>query len=76
MRILLICIICNIGSILALEEYNPIRSDRIIGGSIARQNQFPYQVALIISLPGSGQTFCAGSILSVHYALSKLIAKF
>jgi secreted trypsin-like serine protease len=47
-----------------------VRSDRIMGGQVARRNQFPYQVALILSLPGTQQTFCSGSIISNHFILT------
>lgn len=51
-------------------EMQNVRSDRIMGGQIARRNQFPYQVALVLSLPNNFQTFCSGSILNNHFILT------
>lgn len=39
---------------------------RIVGGSVASRNQFPYQVALIINNSG----FCGGSIISNAWVLT------
>jgi len=39
---------------------------RIVGGSVAARNQFPYQVALIINNSG----FCGGSIISNTWVLT------
>lgn len=39
---------------------------RIVGGSTATRNQFPYQVALIINNSG----FCGGSIISNTWVLT------
>jgi secreted trypsin-like serine protease len=82
MKFSVICLVFGIACCaLSVESYvlqehdetgqsNRVRTDRIMGGQIARRNQFPYQVALILSLPGNQQTFCAGSILNNNYILS------
>lgn len=75
MKVFLVCLLWNIGLVLSATEYNIVRNDRIIGGSIARRNQFPYQVAIIITLGNGGQTFCAGSILNNNYILSNFFRK-
>ncbi|XP_030753179.1 brachyurin-like [Sitophilus oryzae] len=42
---------------------------RIIGGSEATPNSFPYQVALFIEFP-HGRSFCGGSLISNNYVLT------
>lgn len=52
------------------------RDIRIVGGSVARQNQFPHSVALILHLrpaPGERQpmsSFCGGSVIHASYILT------
>lgn len=42
---------------------------RITGGDFATANQFPYQAALIITLP-TEQSFCGGSLISNNFILT------
>lgn len=52
------------------------RDLRIVGGSVARQNQFPHSVALILHLrPAEGErqsmsSFCGGSVIHASYILT------
>lgn len=42
---------------------------RVTGGAISSPNQFPYQAALVISLP-TEQSFCGGSLISTNFVLT------
>lgn len=42
---------------------------RVTGGSFANQNQFPYQAALVITLP-TEQSFCGGSLITTNFVLT------
>lgn len=42
---------------------------RVTGGQIAMSNQFPYQAALVITLP-TEQSFCGGSLISNYFILT------
>lgn len=42
---------------------------RIIGGTIATPNQFPYQAGILLRLPKK-RAWCGGSIISVEYILT------
>lgn len=44
-------------------------ASRVTGGAIATSNQFPYQAALVITLP-SEQSFCGGSLISNNFVLT------
>lgn len=44
-------------------------SPRITGGQFANVNQFPYQAALVISLPDQ-QSFCGGSLISNNFVMT------
>lgn len=46
------------------------RNLRIVGGSIARNNQFPHAVALVLHLTESRSSFCGGSIVHPSYVLT------
>src|SRR6185312_2498447 len=49
-----------------LEELNR----RIVGGRPARNNEFPYQVALRIRNANNRKAFCGGSIVNKHWVLT------
>lgn len=44
-------------------------ASRVTGGAIATANQFPYQAALVITLPDQ-QSFCGGSLISNNFILT------
>jgi len=47
------------------------RSSRIVGGGIAHNHEFPYQVALLIFLTQiNGVALCGGSVLNQNYVLT------
>ena len=51
------------------KEFTPIIEGRIVGGSEAAANQFPYQAALFPHTLG-GKIFCGGSIISAYHLIS------
>lgn len=75
------CLYLFIALTLSIEvELDPAiqieRDLRIVGGSVARQNQFPHSVALVLFLrPAEGErqamsSFCGGSVIHANYILT------
>ncbi|XP_055534400.1 brachyurin-like [Wyeomyia smithii] len=43
---------------------------KIAGGSLASQQQFPYQAAIMVNFPDGSGTLCGGSIISTTFVLT------
>ncbi|CAO1439369.1 unnamed protein product [Diamesa tonsa] len=52
-----------------IPQMTPDRSGRIVNGQIARQHQFPYQVAILTVFP-QGTGLCGGSVINANFVLS------
>ncbi|XP_058457025.1 uncharacterized protein LOC131434371 [Malaya genurostris] len=52
------------------NEGGPGGGSKIAGGSIANQQQFPYQAAILINFPDGSGTLCGGSIVSITFVLT------
>ncbi|CAO1304761.1 unnamed protein product [Diamesa hyperborea] len=46
------------------------RDNRVVGGMESRPHQFPFLVALILSVRDGSQSFCGGSIIGPNYILT------
>lgn len=46
------------------------RDQRIVGGTVARPNQFPHAVALVLHQSESKSSFCGASIIHPAYLLT------
>lgn len=51
------------------QDIKPTLGGRIVGGEVALQGKYPYQVGLFLQL-GDQQAFCGGSLISPNYVLT------
>ena len=63
--LLVLIAILNLGD---SQEHN--RENRVVGGFESRPHQFPYLVALILTVNEGPQSFCGGSIIGPSYILT------
>ena len=70
-KVLITCVLLVFSAIqVPISALEIDRNLRIVGGTVARVNQFPHAVALVLHLTMSRSSFCGGSIIHANYILT------